>query len=83
MTILLILACTVVLLAGIYAAWDADRHRTEAQRYNDAQLAELSQRLSDLERQLERQHAEQQQIMSKLNVVGASQNRLSRMTGRS
>lgn len=77
MEALLILACTIVLLAAIYAAWDAAKHRTDAQRFNQ----ETIDRITGLERDVTKQHDQQQQILGKLNVAVAATNRIGRVGG--
>lgn len=77
MEILLILAGTIVLLAAIYAAWDAQNHRTDATRFNQETLD----RITALERDMVKQHDQQQQILGKLNVAVAATNRLGRVGG--
>jgi hypothetical protein len=79
MTALLIIASALVLLAAIYAAWDADRHRTDARRFNDETIAQLTTRLDDVERTQERHHEQQQQLMSKVSAAAAASNRVSRI----
>lgn len=77
MEILLILAGTIVLLAAIYAAWDAQKHRTDCARFNQQTLD----RLDALERDMTKQHDQQQQILGKLNVAVAATNRIGRVGG--
>ncbi len=68
----------IVLSGGIVAAWDVARKQVAATRYNQATLD----RLANIDRELERQHQQQQAILGKVNAaVGAQASRLPRSLG--
>ncbi len=74
----LIVVVGIVLSGGIVAAWDVARKQVAASRYNQATLD----RIANIDRELERQHEQQQAILSKLNAaVGAQASRLPRSMG--
>lgn len=76
MTTTIAVLAAVVLLAAVYAMWDVARKRVEATRYNQQTLD----RLANIDRELERQHQQQQKILERLSTIGAGV--VSRLPGR-
>lgn len=68
---------SIVLLVAVAAAWDIARKYVAAKKFNEAMLD----RMSGIDRELEKQHEQQQAILGKLHATIAATNMRSMRAG--